>query len=604
MTRTMVLLLAILATLGGLFGGPPLGDHETLVAQVSRDMRLSGDWIVPRFLETTFIRKPPLPYWLVGGSSYLLPPDRATGLPVTEVAARLPSALAALGTVLLLWKLGSGMFGRAAGVVAALLGSASVFVLLYAVNATVEMLLTFCCTWAGAHLWYAARARTTQARFVHSLLFYFALGVGMLAKGPAPLAMVGVPLAIWWYLEKPQRLLASGGPLVVKRAAVCFLRGLISRTIQAFTRLWFFPGVFIFLMVFVPWMMSVAREQPHAWRLWNWQYLQRFQGDYEDTRDRGPLYYVPIVLGLLLLWTLAFGHALAAPWIQRYRAHRRALFFAGVWAVVGVAAMSAMKFKKPYYILPALPPFILLMTPVVMDFVRRAADSAIGARKLWNGVIAVSAAAPVVAYLVARHSQPDLAWPVLLTGMIAAVGGIWAVVSYLRGRIVVSIYRLAVTTVGAFLCGWYGVAPSLSNFERVTLLDRQLRAAGVPTDAPIVWADQRPDARLRFYYLWKSAHLIDPAEIVKQVVERKKSDATLQQMATERANVLLTGSEPAYLVIDREHLVLLDDLEPHLRSRIQNLTIVDVDGIPDGDDWVVVTNMPADDRTKAVDPNT
>jgi len=122
MTRTMVLLLAILATLGGLFGGPPLGDHETLVAQVSRDMRLSGDWIVPRFLETTFIRKPPLPYWLVGGSSYLLPPDRATGLPVTEVAARLPSALAALGTVLLLWKLGSGMFGRAAGVVAALEG--------------------------------------------------------------------------------------------------------------------------------------------------------------------------------------------------------------------------------------------------------------------------------------------------------------------------------------------------------------------------------------------------------------------------------------------------------------------------------------------------
>src|SRR5687768_3683923 len=143
-----VALLAVVGTLGSISGGPTLGDHEAIVAQCARNMRISGDWIVPDFLGTPFFRKPPLPYWLVASASYLFPNDSLTGLPVTTTSARFPSGLAALGTILLLWRLASAMFGPRTGLIAAVISTGSLVFLLYSPNATAEMPLTFCCTWA------------------------------------------------------------------------------------------------------------------------------------------------------------------------------------------------------------------------------------------------------------------------------------------------------------------------------------------------------------------------------------------------------------------------------------------------------------------------
>lgn len=193
-TTWAILLLIAIATLGGVFGGPRLGDHEAIVAQCARNMRLSGDWVSPTIFDTPFFRKPPLPYWLIAGVSYVLPNDPATGLPVTAVAARMPSAIAALITVLLLWRLATSMFGPRIGRITATLAGSSLVFLLYAANATAEMLLTMCCTWAFVHFWYAATERRPLPRFAHAMGFYVALGIGMLAKGPAPIALVAMPL--------------------------------------------------------------------------------------------------------------------------------------------------------------------------------------------------------------------------------------------------------------------------------------------------------------------------------------------------------------------------------------------------------------------------
>src|SRR3989304_6083312 len=90
--------LALLSSLGGVFGGPALGDHEAIVAQCAREMRLSGDWLVPRFPETPFFRKSPLPFWMGAACSYLFGNDPTTGLPVTAAASRLGSALCSFGS--------------------------------------------------------------------------------------------------------------------------------------------------------------------------------------------------------------------------------------------------------------------------------------------------------------------------------------------------------------------------------------------------------------------------------------------------------------------------------------------------------------------------
>ena len=70
----------------------------------------------------------------------------------------------------------------------------------------------------------------------------------------------------------------------------------------------------------------------------------------------------------------------------------------------------------------------------------------------------------------------------------------------------------------------------------------------------LYWADQRPDARLSFYFNRRSRHLIEVSEIVTRMVDRTGADATLEQMVLDRVRELLDGPRPVYLILDREHL--------------------------------------------------
>ena len=100
--RIVVLTLALAAGVAAVWGGPPLGDHEAIVAQCARNMRVSGDWLVPELFDTPFIRKPPLAYWLVAGASYLFPNDPRTGLlivPTNRLASRRAASDVSSGAV-------------------------------------------------------------------------------------------------------------------------------------------------------------------------------------------------------------------------------------------------------------------------------------------------------------------------------------------------------------------------------------------------------------------------------------------------------------------------------------------------------------------------
>jgi 4-amino-4-deoxy-L-arabinose transferase-like glycosyltransferase len=571
-----------------LFGGPALGDHEAIVAECAREMRMSGDWLVPKLAESPFVRKPPLPYWLVALSSYVLPPEPGTGLPVSNVAARLPSALSAFGVILLVWHLSSHMFGRRTGQVTAVVASASVFVMLFAPNATAEMLLSFCCVWAFVHFWHAVTSRTRSRQALHMMAYYIALGAGMLAKGPAPMALVAVPIAVWWYTYRPQRLIARGGPNALRLAFALFLRGLWRQTIRAFTRLWLIPGVLLFLATFVPWLMAVGDRLPVAWKIWNWQYLQRFQGDYEDTKSRGPLYYVPIVLGLVAPWTLWLISGLAAPWLKQYRALRRELYFLGICSVVGVAAMSAMEFKKPYYVLPAIPLMTVLLAVPLERMLREARPKARSVL-ITGAALVLLIVVGVIGWVV---MQPDSTGPAeVVIGLFFAGGVALAAWFFARRRTSVAFGALAAAMAFSFQAAWHTAAAQLENVLRVERLDRVLDEAGVPDDAPVYFADQRPDARLPFYFERRAMHLVTAATIVQYTVDRTDNEQLIQHLALKRADELLAAELPAYLILDREHLGMLTFLDDDLEARIVQLGAIDIDNIPDDDDWIVLTNV-------------
>src|SRR3954469_18250595 len=97
-----VLAVVVLFTLLGSRGLNEPGDGR--YAEIGREMAATGDWLVPHLNGFEHFQKPPLLYWLTATSIRLLGAN--------EWAARLPSAVAALGTVLLTAFIGNTLFGR------------------------------------------------------------------------------------------------------------------------------------------------------------------------------------------------------------------------------------------------------------------------------------------------------------------------------------------------------------------------------------------------------------------------------------------------------------------------------------------------------------
>jgi len=86
----------------------PVEPDETRYAVVAREMRDSGDWIVPHLNGEIYAEKPPLFFWLVNLSTFFFGEN-------SELTNRLPSALAGLFAVLVTFVFAKRLFNEKAG---------------------------------------------------------------------------------------------------------------------------------------------------------------------------------------------------------------------------------------------------------------------------------------------------------------------------------------------------------------------------------------------------------------------------------------------------------------------------------------------------------
>src|SRR6516165_3434514 len=95
-------------------GSPSLWDiDEGNNAEAAREMYESGNWVVPTFNFQLRPDKPALLYWLQAFAYSIFG--------VNELAARLPSALAAILTVLTVYEFGRQVFDKEVGFLSALI---------------------------------------------------------------------------------------------------------------------------------------------------------------------------------------------------------------------------------------------------------------------------------------------------------------------------------------------------------------------------------------------------------------------------------------------------------------------------------------------------
>jgi 4-amino-4-deoxy-L-arabinose transferase-like glycosyltransferase len=326
--------LALLALVLGLLFGLALGARalwapdEGRYTEIPREMVVTGDWVTPRLNGVKYFEKPPLFYWLEGGAIRLFG--------IQEWALRLVPALFALAGCLAVYAAGRRLFSRRAGLLAAcVLATCPLYYFLGNVinlDMAVSVLLTL------ALLAFLVAVEEPEGPQRRNLLwgFYIALALATLTKGLIGIILPGMIVFVWMALLGEWRLLA---------------------------RMRLLSGTVLFLLVAVPWHVLVARANPEFLDFYFvHEHFQRYLTKVHD-RYEPPWFFLPVLLGGLIPWTLflvqALREALPASWKER-RASRETLFLL-LWAVLVVGFFSLSDSKLIPYILPAVPPLALLI---------------------------------------------------------------------------------------------------------------------------------------------------------------------------------------------------------------------------------------------------
>ena len=139
----------------------------------TREMREGGDWFVPHLNGKIYSEKPPLLFWMIAGASL------RTG-EVGPVAARLPSLLAGIVTLFLLFGMARRLFDRRVAWWSVAILATSARILWQARVGQIDMLLLALVTLA---MYFFVRG-WLEHRPGFFRLFFLAAGLGTLAKGP------------------------------------------------------------------------------------------------------------------------------------------------------------------------------------------------------------------------------------------------------------------------------------------------------------------------------------------------------------------------------------------------------------------------------------
>ena len=305
-----------------------VGPDEPRYAAIAREMLTTGDYITPRLYGAPWFEKPPLLYWLAAFGYKLFG--------FNEAGARLPSALAATVCVFFVYWCGRKLWDSTTGFLAGLVAATSIGSFAFARAASMDMLLTACLTMALTFFLFAIND-TTPRRKLWFYMFYAALGIGVIAKGP-----VGVLLPA----------LSLGGFHV--------LRGRWHEW-----RSWDLKGLWITAGVAGPWYLLCTIVN-------GWQFIQVFFINQNVERftstihghDRPFYFFLPVLLLLTFPWTFLLISALR----RTFSKTDHILLW---WAAVPFVFFSLSGSKLPGYILPMVPPIALLLGRELLQPVSR-----------------------------------------------------------------------------------------------------------------------------------------------------------------------------------------------------------------------------------------
>jgi 4-amino-4-deoxy-L-arabinose transferase-like glycosyltransferase len=338
-----------------------------------------GEWILPLRNGHEIPSKPPLFHWLAGSISLA-----AGG--VSELTARLPSALLASSSALLILWFGLQLPDRRTGIYAALILCTSFEWVRAARMARVDM--TLAATMTAALVTFSVIASRAVPPRAACLLFYVFSALAVLAKGPVAAILIGGVVIVYLALRRDLGRICRMHPVI---------------------------GVALVLALAGSWyvLASLKGGEDFLDKQLLGENLLRFLGTKSGTGSHvKPFwYYLPRFFGGFAPWSLFL---IPAAWhlsANRKRLDPLGELYPCTWFLVILAFYSASAGKRSVYILPLYPAAALIVGGWWSQLVAEGSDSSRAYSRVLQ-VIGVIGTATTAALIVAIWAE-SIGWQVL-----------------------------------------------------------------------------------------------------------------------------------------------------------------------------------------------
>ena len=332
---TILGIFCLIFLFAGLNSYPLVDVDETRYAVMARGLIGSGDWSILMLNGTPFTEKPPLFFWMAALSIKYLG--------FNEFAVRFPTAILATLITFFTYYVGKTIISRKFGMYSALILLSTVFFLMLAHVAILDMTFTVFLT-AAIYCGFLTSFCKEEHKKLYWLGFYVSMGLAFLAKGL--LALV-IPVAVIGLYR-----LVTGG---VK---------------EIFRPLNIIPGFIVFLAIILPW--HIHMYQVYGYRfIYDYFILHHFErlvNAEELGKTRPFFYFVPVFLVGFLPWSVPFVIFLVKKFkrfvrrIETKTLHftfdtneRKLILFSAIYFILVFLLFSVASGKLPTYILPVFP---------------------------------------------------------------------------------------------------------------------------------------------------------------------------------------------------------------------------------------------------------
>ena len=403
--RALFLVIALTVITAGIGLRDPWPTDEPRFALVARQMVESNDWLIPHRGHELYADKPPA-FMAMQAAAYELTDN-------WRVAFLLPSALAALGTLLLVYDLARRLWGHRIGLYAAGALLATFQFVYQAKRAQIDPTETFFITLANYGL------------LRHFLLgpcwrWYWigccAAGLGVITKGVGMIALLMFVPYLFARVHRWNHLAAIGpGGWRWVAGGVCFLAAI---------SLWLVP-----MLIHVS-GVGTAEYREYAQEILFHQTAGRYAASWDHPQP--PWFYLGVMLTSWL--PLALTYPATVPAWYRKLASRDARFLLPLgWVALVIVFFSIPNGKRDVYLMPALPLVAMVSAPFLQATLQRrwfrcialGLITIIGVAFVLAGLLALAMHPPFVVDLAAEHdlaNRGDALWYLLLAIGVTALG--------------------------------------------------------------------------------------------------------------------------------------------------------------------------------------